>query len=125
MPATLPNEIPHGADSKAYVLHRAVAEAKRAAQPGESRGLVLEVALANRQDFWLETCRDPLKKLAGSHEVLELYRQYGCVFDTPTREQVQEILDALDVAMPQWDLERPDLFFQTLELNFKELHRVR
>ena len=36
-------------------------------------------------------------------------------------EQVQEVLDALDSALPVWDREHPELFYQTLELNFPQL----
>jgi hypothetical protein len=36
---------------------------------------------------------------------------------------VQEILDALDSAMPAWEREHPALFYQTLELNFPHLLR--
>jgi hypothetical protein len=36
---------------------------------------------------------------------------------------VQHILDALDSAAPFWDKEHPELFYQTLQLNFPELVR--
>ena len=60
---------------------------------------------------------------ATSREVIEFYRQFGCRFCEPTREQVEEVLQALDSAMPQWDTLHPELFYQTLELNFPELVR--
>jgi hypothetical protein len=36
---------------------------------------------------------------------------------------VKAVLDALDGAMPLWDKEHPELFYQTLEINFPELVR--
>jgi hypothetical protein len=47
----------------------------------------------------------------------------GCRFFAPNYEQVQEVLDALDNAMPLWDHDNPELFYQTLELNFPHLAR--
>lgn len=58
-------------------------------------------------------------------QVLELYQLYGCRFDTPTHSQVQEILEALDGASSHWDRDHPELFYQTLELNFPHLLRHR
>ena len=55
--------------------------------------------------------------------VLELYQKHGCRFAVPSRQQVQDVLDALDAAMPVWEKEHPELFYQTLELNFPELLR--
>lgn len=60
---------------------------------------------------------------AGSKQVIDLYRRFGCRFCEPTHEQVDEVLGALDAAMPQWDTLHPELFYQTLELNFPELVR--
>jgi molybdopterin-guanine dinucleotide biosynthesis protein A len=54
-------------------------------------------------------------------QVQELYRKHGCRFAEPTSEQVRGILDALDRAMPHWEREHPELFYQTLELSFPEL----
>jgi hypothetical protein len=56
-----------------------------------------------------------------SVQIFELYQNHGCRFFSPNREQVQEILDALDVALPLWDKDHPELFYQTLELNFPTL----
>ncbi len=60
----------------------------------------------------------------GSTHVVELYRQFGCRFLPPTRQQAEDILAALDAAMPGWEQQHPELFYQTLELNFRELLRV-
>jgi hypothetical protein len=60
---------------------------------------------------------------ARSASTLDLYMKHGCRFVTPTHEQVQEILDALDVASPFWDRDNAEIFYQTLELNFPELVR--
>ena len=113
-----------------YRLRVAVEDAKRAVAKAEKdeiensqRDLVL--AVAKRQEFWMDTCRDPGKMRAASVHVLDLYMKYGCRFVAPRHEQVQEILDAFDSAMPLWDRDHPELFYQTLELNFPELLRQR
>jgi hypothetical protein len=83
----------------------------------------LVLAAAKRQEFWVDTCREAQAMRSASMAVVDLYRRYGCRFSAPTCEQVQVILDALDSAMPVWDREHPELFYQTLELNFRELLR--
>jgi hypothetical protein len=60
---------------------------------------------------------------SASVRALELYSHHGCRFCTPTQSEVQEVLAALDGAMPDWEREHPELFYQTLELNFPELVR--
>lgn len=104
--------------AKLGVSQATVAELDRAQQ-------TLATAQTERQSFWVETCRDSGKALTNSTQVLELYRQYGCRFSTPLPKQVQYILDALDAALPSWDAQHPELFFQTLELNFPELLKRR
>src|SRR6266498_710261 len=76
---------------------------------------------AKRQEFWLDTCRGFAHVKFGCAEIQELYRKHGCRFAEPTLQQVCGILDALDGAMPQWEKEHPELFYQTLELSFPEL----
>ena len=76
-----------------------------------------------RQEFWLDTCRDVKEMRIGSVPVFELYQMQGCRFFPPNHEQVQELLDALDAAMSLWDRDNPELFYQTLELNFPHLVR--
>jgi hypothetical protein len=76
---------------------------------------------ARRQEFWLDTCRGVAHMHLACAQVQELYRKYGCRFAEPTLQQVRGILDALDGAMPKWESEHPELFFQTLELSFPEL----
>jgi hypothetical protein len=76
---------------------------------------------AKRQEFWLDTCRGVAHLHVACVQVQELYRKHGCRFNAPTMEQVRGILDALDGAMPQWESEHPELFYQTLELSFPEL----
>ena len=100
---------------------RAVAEGK--GEQAEQAKRELGVAVAKRQVFWLNTCCDPAQMHSPSLQVFDLYRTYGCRFVAPTPEQVQEILDALDAAMPLWDRDYPQLFYQALELNFPELRR--
>jgi hypothetical protein len=76
-----------------------------------------------RREFWLDTCRNPKEMMIGSVQVLEFYQNHGARFFSPTSEQIQEILDALDVAMPTWDKDHPELFYMTLEINFPNLLR--
>jgi hypothetical protein len=76
-----------------------------------------------RQEFWLDTCREATQRHQAFPEVLQLYQLHGCRFMTPTEEKVQEVLEALDKVLPAWEQQHPELFFQTLELNFPELMR--
>jgi hypothetical protein len=78
---------------------------------------------AERREFWLDTCREVTEMHHASARVLELYRQYGCRFCVPTHSEVQEVLQALDTALANWEREHPELFYQTLELNFPLLVR--
>ncbi len=75
----------------------------------------------DRLEFWADTCRDVNLMHHGSKEVIELYRKQGCRFFEPGHDQVQNVLEALDSAMPLWEKTHPELFYQTLELNFPEL----
>jgi hypothetical protein len=59
----------------------------------------------------------------GCRETAELYRKYGCRFWEPGRQQIEYVLTALDSAVPGWEREHPELFYQTLELNYPELVR--
>jgi len=113
---------------EAHALRATVEAAKRAAAEGkgdqaEKAESELGLAVAKRQVFWVNTCRDPSQMQSPSLQVFDLYRTYGCRFLAPTHEQAQEILDALDAASPLWDRDYPQLFYQTLELNFPELRR--
>jgi hypothetical protein len=76
-----------------------------------------------RVEFWVDTCRDVTTMKVASKEVIDLYREHGCRFCAPTLTQVQNVLEALDSAMPRWDKEHRELFYQTLELNYPELVR--
>jgi hypothetical protein len=88
-----------------------------AVQPDVTSGVV------EREDFWADTCREITQMLHASHEAVELYRRHGCRFCTPGRQQIQYVLSALDSAVPRWEKEHPELFYQTLELNYPELVR--
>jgi hypothetical protein len=77
--------------------------------------------LIQREEFWADTCREITQMQHASHDVVELYRQYGCRFCTPGRQQIGHVLSALDTAVPRWDKDHPELFYQTLELNYPEL----
>jgi hypothetical protein len=113
---------------EAQRLRAEVEEARRAvAQADPDRRDALEhdfaLAVARRQEFWMDTGRDPTEMRARSAQVFDLYMKHGCRFFAPGREQVQETLEALDSAMACWESERPELFYQTVELNFRELLR--
>ncbi len=114
----------------AHLLRTAVEKAARALaeagrdnlHPAEQN---LALAISKRQMFWIDTCRDPTRMQAACGQVLEFYRKYGCRFEAPSNRQVQEVLSALDSAMPSWDRDHPEVFYQTLELNFHPLVRRR
>jgi len=76
-----------------------------------------------RLEFWEDTCREVTEMRLASKQVIDLYREYGCRFCAPSHSQVQNVLDALDSAAPRWEKDHPELFYQTLELNFPELVR--
>ena len=78
---------------------------------------------SGRREFWLDTCRDVKQMRIASMPVFELYQRLGCRFFAPTADQVQVVLEALDAAMPLWDRDHPELFYQALELNFPQLVR--
>jgi hypothetical protein len=107
--------------TKAEKARLAVAEAGKART--EKSEHQLDVAVVERQEFWLDTCREAGKSRGSSMQIFELYQKHGCRFTTPARTEVQYILDALDSAMPFWDRDHPELFYQTLELNFPGLLR--
>jgi hypothetical protein len=118
------------AEPEAYLLRIAVASVKRAAalpEPDKAQVALQELgqAMARRQGFWMDTCREVAQMHVASNGVLELYQQHGCRFSAPKPAEAQQILDALDSAMPCWDMDHPALFYQTLELNFPELVRHR
>ena len=112
----------------AYRLRIRVEHVRRTTEQGEVRQFenprhLLEVAVAERQEFWADTCSEGDKMHLVCTQVLALHKQHGCRFAVPTAEQVQAILDSLDSALPDWDRSHPELFYQTLELNFPELLR--
>jgi hypothetical protein len=110
----------------AHRLHETAANAKHAMAVAAGAANVradLVSATAARVEFWLDTCRDVREMQIATVQVYELHHDYGHRLFAPTREQVQEILDALDAAIPLWDKEHPDLFYKTLELNFPSLVR--
>jgi len=76
-----------------------------------------------RREFWLDTCRDVKEMRIASMPIFELYQRFGCRFFAPTPDQAQVVLEALDAAMPLWDRDHPELFYQALELNFPQLVR--
>jgi hypothetical protein len=114
------------ARNTAHRLHETAANAKHAmaVAPGAANVRAdLVAATAARVEFWLDTCREMREMQIATVQVYELHHDYGHRLFAPTREQVQEILDALDVAIPFWDKANPELFYKTLELNFPNLVR--
>jgi hypothetical protein len=116
-------------ESPAYQLRQAVERARQAlatAVNGQREALRYELdqALSRRQQFWIDTCREVQEMRAVSRQVLDLNMHYGCRFCPPNSWQVQHILDALDAASDTWDRDHPQVFYQTMELNFRELRRV-
>jgi hypothetical protein len=112
--------------SRAVQLRLSLEDAKLlliAALPSEEPVLLaqFERLRAERMEFWINTCREPELMHDKCAETLELYRKHGCLYTVPNHEQVQEVLDALDAAIPAWDVEHPELYFTTLELNFPQL----
>jgi hypothetical protein len=103
----------------AACLQLAVENAQREGARGK-----LAQAIHHRQQFWMDTCRGVMEMEKASPQVLKLHQQHGCCFSTPSSQQVQQILDALDSALPGWSGDHPELFHQTLELNFPGLLRV-
>ncbi len=83
----------------------------------------LHATLAARQQFWWDTCRDHREMVGASEHAQEFCRHFGARFFTPPWEAVQEVLDALDGAVPGWDKNHPELFYETLKLNFPSLLR--
>jgi hypothetical protein len=81
------------------------------------------VGLLEREEFWANTCREITQMQHTSQSAIDLYRKYGCRFCSPGRQQIQHVLGALDGAVPGWEKEHPELFYQTLELNYPELIR--
>jgi hypothetical protein len=106
---------------KVEKIRRTIAEAGR--NKAEKMDHELASAIGERQEFWIDTCLGVGTGQVASMEIPELYQHHGCRFEPPSRADVQYILDALDQAMPQWDKDHPELFFQTLELNFPALVR--
>ena len=109
-------------------FHNAVEEARQ--QFTEAKGdeaqkyrRHLEIAMTRRQEFWMDTCREISQMQIGSRAVVDLYRKHGCLYYLPSAHQVQEILNALDGAAPFWDRDHPQLFYQTMSLNFPGLLR--
>jgi hypothetical protein len=93
------------------------------ATQGRPADSALALSKTQREEFWADTCREVTEMHLGSQQVIDLYRKYGCRFCTPTREQVRHVVSALDSAITAWESTHPELFYQTLELNFPELVR--
>jgi hypothetical protein len=112
------------ASSHAHRLHLAVKAAQQTVARNPDRLGVradLRSAILARQQFWLDTCHDHKDPHAISQHALEFHRHYGAAFFPPTFEEVQEVLEALDAAMPEWDQHHPELFYEALKLNFPSL----
>ncbi len=126
--ATTTHETPGSfVEFEAYQLRASVESARHTVFQSDNNATKVEehldTAMARRQNFWIDTCREPAQMQLRSPEILDLHMKFGCQYVPPTHEQTQEILDALDVALPSWDKDHPELFYQTLELNFPELRK--
>ena len=114
------------ARTHAYRLRQAVDAARHVLETRPDAPNVradYHASIAARRDFWHDTCRDARDMLIGSVQVLEFHQYYGARFFPPTEGEVQEVIDALDEAAPDWDRDHPELFYQTLRLNFPSLVR--
>ena len=122
--------VPNLPQTEAYQLRSAIEQALKAVADARRETLhaaeqTLAIAISKRQMFWIDTCRDPTRMQAACGQVLEFYRKYGCSFEAPSHKQVQEVLSALDGAVPFWDRDHPGLFYKTLELNYPDLVKRR
>ena len=112
-----------------------VAGAPPPAQPIRARRLIplrgpdpaeqanVEATRARRLEFWLDTFREMKDMRVSSAQVYELRQRHGHRYFKPNSDQVQDILQALDEGMPGWERDCPEVFYQTLELNFPGLLR--
>jgi hypothetical protein len=107
------------AEDTAFTLRQAVEQALYGGSPEQ-----LEKSLRNRLEFWVNTCRQGQDMRTAPRQVRDLHRQHGWLFAVPSHAQVQQILDALDSAVPGWDTHNLGLFYRTLEHNFPQLLRV-
>jgi hypothetical protein len=125
-PAPAQSDFSDGTRMHTYHLRAAVEKARQHQALNPEAPNVKADALstsAGRREFWLDTCRDVKEMRIASMPVFELYQRLGCRFFCPTTEHVQVVLEALDAAMPLWDRDHPELFYQALELNFPQLVR--
>ena len=109
-----------------FPLRQAVARAMSALASASPANLDqcqrdLERAKKEREGFWLDTCKGTTLMANCTQLVHDLYRRKGCLFCVPVSRQAQDVLNALDGAHPSWDRDHPEIFYQTLELNFPEL----
>jgi len=114
----------------AHQLRVAAEKAKRAVADSRASEIGMReqdyaLALSRRRDFWVHSCSEMGKVSIVSVQAQELYQKHGCRFVAPSPKQAQHILEALDSAMPSWDKDHPELFFETLQINFPELVRRR
>ena len=106
VPVASPQPVVHQLPSQdAFLLRKAVEQAAKEASEVRRENFQaaqqeLAIAISKRQLFWIDTCRDPTRMQAACGQVLDLYRKFGCRFEAPTHKQVQEVLSALDSAMP-------------------------
>jgi len=130
-PPPVPEAVVHQIPKQdAFLLSQEVRQAARVLSEARRESLQmaqqeLAIAISRRQMFWIDTCRDPTRMQAACGQVLEFYRKHGCRFEAPSNKQVQEVLSALDSAVPSWDRDHPELFYQTMELNYPEVVRRR
>ena len=100
------------AEMRVEAAEQAIEDAKDdLANAKESRVFFWEATITNEAGY--EYCP----------QYYDLHHDYGYRFKVPTKKQIQSILDAQDAASATWDTEMPEVFFETLELNFPKLRR--
>jgi hypothetical protein len=126
----LEEDIKYSEEWAAYLLHKEVLSAQaclKDCDPEDKQQMDadksdVQLAMDARIDFWLATF-NPMRSDDDCILIYDLFEAHGEHYLDPKREEVQHILDALDAALPTWDKDHTELFYQTLELNFPQLRK--
>ena len=114
----------------AYQLRSDVEKARKSLQAAmasefESAQVRLNSAISKRQEFWMDTCREARHVHLASLQVHELYQKHGCRFELPKKQGRAIYPGCARFRRSQLGSDHPELFYQTLELNFPSLVRMR
>lgn len=104
-------------------LRAAVENLREEVKSGYATEPALAEAIRARQMFWVETCEAAVGSQPCYRLARELRRKYGWRFCSPTPEQVQFVIDALDLAFAHWERDSAVLFFNKLEVHFPHLQK--